>query len=402
MAQAFAATALSGAFTVIDGINPDGTLEEPVYELLSNVFSQTKPYEPELGGDPIEEIAVYFSSESKMTFEDNGKAVLDVRGSAEGGCPHLQAVRGACRNLQAAHIPFGIVTKMRMDRLSNFKVVILPNILRITPEEVNAFRDYVAGGGKIYASRYTSLVEVCGTRHGDFLLSDVFGCHFESDKTGSVSYLKPAEEWMEKLILPQRLVSHWNDAKMGSGVVRLSEKTGGKVLATLTKPYLDGGGSAMDTKWISLHSSPPWEETASPVIVENNYKNGTAIYSAADLECPDMEAPAKVFAALIRRLLQDAPLAFESDVHPAVWINGYDQADRGRRVLTFINYQKQTPMVPIAPVRFVVRPPEGKRFTRLSILPEGEELLFTVAPDGAARAKLPVLDVFAMVAADYE
>src|SRR5439155_6840307 len=102
--------------------------------------------------------------------------------------PHVRAVRGVVRALQRAHLPFGVITSKQLAELDRYKLVILPNVLRMNADQVAAFRDYVHGGGALYASCYTSLVETRGVRHDDFLLAEVFGCHFAADDIGSMSY----------------------------------------------------------------------------------------------------------------------------------------------------------------------------------------------------------------------
>ena len=101
-AQAMAASAMSSAFLFIDAVDPAGTLNDEKYSRVGRVFAATAPYESVLGGEPIEEVAVYFSAHSQMDFAENGTAVAAVRGSSN-QYPHLEAVRGACRPAPSAH-----------------------------------------------------------------------------------------------------------------------------------------------------------------------------------------------------------------------------------------------------------------------------------------------------------
>lgn len=138
-----------------------------------------------------------------------------------------------------------------------------------------------------------------------------------------------------------------------------------------------------------------------PVIVENRFGRGTVIYSAADIEAGTSTAHDPLFVALIRSLLDGVP-AFEADTHPAVWVTAFDQPEKGRTILSFLNYQDELPVLPIADVRFRLRAPAAGRFTRLAILPEGRELAFDLDAAGALHATLPHLGEFAMLSADYE
>lgn len=399
--MAYAATSCASAFLLIAAINPDGTLGKAMYDRMGSAFAGSAPYEPYLGGAPVEDIAVYFSGESKMNFEDNGKAVSELTSTSSVDYPHARAVEGACRILQQAHLPFGVITAKQLKELDQYKVIVLPNILRITREEVEAFRDYVNQGGQLYASRYTSLTEVSGKRHDDFMLSEVFGCHFEDIEAGKIIYLKPTTEDLQSVIAPDTLISHRSLSSDKAGACRIKEQSEGTPLATLTLPYgYPSEGTIEGGDWAAIHSSPSWQDTDRPTIVENNYGKGRAIYSAADLESGVSEGHDKTFLALIRSLLGARP-SFEADTHPSVWMTVFDQVDKKRQIVSFLNYQSELPVIPIADVHFRLQATEGRRFSRLIALPEETEIACRVSEGGHLEAEIPQLNQFSMVAAEY-
>jgi hypothetical protein len=173
-------------------------------------------------------------------------------------------------------------------------------------------------------------------------------------------------------------------------------------LATLSLPYgYPHGGSVEDHHWSSIPSSPRWTDTITPVIVENQFGHGTVIYSAADIEAGTSTAHDPLFVGLIRSLLNDVP-AFEADTHPAVWVTAFDQPEGKRTILSFLNFQAELPVLPIADLTFRLRAPANGRFTRLAILPPGDELPFIVDSAGTLSAALPHLGAFAMLSAEYE
>jgi len=67
-----ASTATASAMLMICGIDPDGSLNKAAFDHIEQAFSARKPWDEELGGEPIEQIAVYFSDVSKMSFAENG------------------------------------------------------------------------------------------------------------------------------------------------------------------------------------------------------------------------------------------------------------------------------------------------------------------------------------------
>jgi len=110
-AQLFLAIAHGGALNVIDGINPDGTLERQVYERIGVVFGKTIPYEPYLGGQPCYNIAIYYSFESRGNFAYNGYVLHNQDMLWNSSRSHVEAVRNAGRYLQQEHLPYGVITK---------------------------------------------------------------------------------------------------------------------------------------------------------------------------------------------------------------------------------------------------------------------------------------------------
>lgn len=400
--QAMAATLYSSAFLFIDAVNLDGTVNPGVYDRIGQIFKEVEPYEPYLGGEPVDDIAIYFSSDSKMTFADNGRSLAD---GVIWTWPHQQAVRGMCRLLQEAHLPFGIITRKDLGDLDRYKAVVLPNVLRMSSEEAEMFRRYVARGGKLYASRYTSLTETRGARRGDFMLADVFGCHLEADDFGSVTYLRPADALVADALAPQDYLSQFDFTPAHSagtvGMVRLSERVEGDALATVTLPYASPhDGSVFDHNWASIHSYPPWQDTSAPAIVRNRYGNGMCIYSAGDLECSAGEANDRLLLALLKELT-GRDYRWSADCHPCVWVSVTHQPERKRFLVGLLNFQERLPVIPIPKAAFRLKAPDGVCFTGVRRLPDCESIPFSVAPDGTLDVELTDIEKLLMFVADY-
>jgi hypothetical protein len=401
--QVFASTLFSGAFLFIDAINPDGTANTEVADTIGRIYRQTAPYEPFLGGDEVADIAVYYSSESKIDFAENGSPLAEARAWNK-EYPHAAAVRGVCRTLQRAHVPFGVITRKNIDHLANYKVVILPNVLRMDTEECEALRRYVRGGGNLYASRYTSLTETRGVRRTDFMLADVFGCHYKDDSLGRVLYLRPSSPEIAELVSPQSYVSHFvlgDKAPSSGGALELDDATQGDVLARVTLPYARDWGTIDEHNWSSIHSSPPWQDVETPAIVRNAYGLGRSIYSAADIECMHGEMSERLFLGLIRSLLGDEP-GYTADVHPSVWMSVFHQPEKNRFIVGFLNYQAELPAIPIGRIPFTLKCPENCRFVKLVSLPDMHDIPFSVDSSGRMHAEAEDLGVFLMLTAEYQ
>ena len=403
--QAAAATAMSSGFLFIDAINPDGTVNDEMYDRVGRVFASAEPYEEHLGGAPVEDVAVYFSGHSQMDFAEHGPVTNFI--ASKNKYPHLDAVRGACRALAGAHVPFGVITRRQIDDLDKFKVVILPNVLRMDAEEVRAFREYVHRGGRIYASRYSSLVESNGALHDDFMLADVFGASYEAEEQGVFVYLKPIAAWVAQTIAPQKFVSFrtTHDPIRPPiplcGIPRLRAVTTATKLATLTVPYeYPSRGSVNDHRWASVHSSPPWEDLDIPMMVSNEFGAGRAIYSSASIEVGSGDAESRLFIATVRSLL-GAQASFSAETHPAVWMSVFDQSDRKRLMISFLNFQAELPIIAV-PAKFSIHAPCGRAIKSLTSVPDGRALEFSTDANGTVSAKLESINLLTMVMANYE
>ncbi len=404
--EAFASTLFSSAFMFIDAINPSGAINPAHFDLVRRLYGKTAPYEPYLGGEPVEDIAIYYSSDSKMDFAENGTPLSGARGKGS-DYPHARAVRGACRILQRAHLPFGVITRRQLCDLPRYKVLVLPNVLRMDSEEAEAFREYAGDGGRLYASCFTSLTETRGVRHDDFMLADLFGCHASGEVGGFFAYLKPRDAGVARAIAPQGYLclvpatgKGWDPGGTRVSALRLHERVEGKVLGTLALPYHHPArGTVFDNDWASFHSWPPFSEKEAPVLVHHEFGKGEVVYSAADMECFESAASDALFASLIRMLV-DEPLAYSAEAHPAVWMNVFYQPESRRFLIGFLNYQNDLPPLPVEQVAFTLRPIKGRKFSRLVRIPDESPIPFEVDASGALHARVENLEVFQMLAAD--
>jgi hypothetical protein len=360
LVEALGTTAHSCAFLFIDAIDPRGTVNRGVYERISRVFKETARYEPFLGGAQVEDVAVYYSDDSRILPGDNGTALPDVA-YRPAEIPHIWAVTGAATRLQHAHIPFGVITRNDIGDLGRYRAVILPDVLRMDDDELHAFRSYVEGGGRIYASGRTSLLGVDGVRRADFGLGDVFGAHIDGMEEGSGIYLLPRARALVEAVQPETYFGYGFPAgasdgnpKAKLGMPRLSPLHEGGALATLNVPYAyPSPGTRAAHDFASIHASPPWEDLDNATIVEHGFGQGRCIYSVVPIETDATEAGTGVFTALITNLLGGPP-TMSSDAGPDVWLTAFDQPAHERLVISVLRYQTEARPQPF-PVNFTYR-----------------------------------------------
>jgi hypothetical protein len=347
--------------------------------------------------------------QANVDFSDNGTGLDQIRIRRYEPGPHQLAVQGAVAALGEAHLPVGVFTRAHLQDLDEFAVIVLPNVLRMDEQEVEAFRGYVERGGCLYASGFTSLVTADGTRHDDFLLAPVFGAHFAGEETAVVTYLKPSSSAGRDLIAPVLYVTHGQASAHGRRIValptamRVTTEDGSEVLATTTLPYRGGFGTRDDQAWASIHTSPPWEDTSRPAIIEHRFGAGRVIYSTADIETDggSSEPASGLFVGLIRSLLTKTPW-FEAETHPDVWVTAFCDADQSRIRVCLLNHASRFPLLPIPSVRVRLQAPKGTSFKALCHVASGEPVEFSLDEHGGLEAEIRGLEVFAMLAATYE
>ncbi len=254
-AKAHAAIGDGAAFIFIDSVDPVGTVNPVVYERMSRIFSRTRVYDPFLGGDRVEDVALYASFFSKHDPADNGKRVDDPHLS--GRIPHFDAITRSARTLIERHVPWGIASRRNLGELSRWKAVVLPGVLALGDDEADALRAYVAGGGRLYASRQASLVGTDGKRRPDYLLADVFGVSWKARDEGGV-HLHGADR-KGRAVFGDYTPAHPLGLFAPQAIAEA--RPGAEVLATITLPYTD---PADPVHFTSIHNNPPGIATRAP------------------------------------------------------------------------------------------------------------------------------------------
>ena len=378
------AIANGGAFIFIDAIDPVGTLNPHVYETMAGVFKKTAPYEAFLGGRLVQDVGIYLSTESKFSFDDDGKSPAQ----AAYGTTHLDAVFSAARAMIKNHILFGILTRKSLDRLSEYKVVILPDVLMMSEEEVGAFREYVKNGGMIYASKRTSMLDSGGHQAPDFMLADVLGVHFDGETTETRTYLAPGSAG--RTVFPDHVTTKYPLHTSGTQVL-LKNDTEAEVVATLALPYFD---SKKRRPYASIHSNPPGILTGRPAMTISEYGEGKAIYCASSLE--DQSCHDEIFAGVVNLLLDGGATAV-TDAPRQVEITLLDTGDSVK--VNLLSFQEEMPNLPI-PSSVVTVATGSRKVARVLHLPDMTNVEHNVL-DGRVSFQTGGFDTFAMFMIEF-
>ncbi len=391
-AQVYSSLANGSSFCLNHTIDPVGTLDKRVYEQLGDIFKETQKYERYLGGEPCQDVGIYVSFESGINLEDNGKKVSEVESTFFSPFPHSQAARGAAQSLLHNHIPFGVITKKNLKELSSYQIIILPDMVIIDEEEVEALKSFVASGGSLYVSKYASVFTKDGKKKKDFLLSELLGVSYVGETKEEVTYLSPTEEGKD--ILSSCSVKYPLTIFNSQLKVKAKEKV--KILATIALPYTDPKDT---TRFVCTHDDPPGILTDYPAIVLNEHGKGKVLYVTADLETAQPQAHRKIFIDLIK-MLSSKPFFLEADAPKSVEVTSFHQKDKKRYLINLLNFQAQLPNIPVEGIKLRAKL-NGKEPKRLIELPEEKELAYEVKKDYLEFTS-PKLETFLMIALDYK
>jgi hypothetical protein len=361
--SAFVATLHSAACLFIDAIKPDGEFDHSAYDLMGTINNLRRPYEPFLGGNLLADVAVYYDRDSLYDPTQNGVSPVDINP----GMPHLTAMTGVASTLRQAHLPYGMVTDATLDQLVGYGVVILPEVLALTPERADVFRQFVREGGVLIATGRSSLNSRTEDRPR-FLLEDVLGVKYLGMLGTSFSYLTPLREKERNLILPQDAISY------AGPIVKAEPLPGTEVIAAATLPWVSPeAGAIEDGHFAQIWSNPPAAKAGSdPGITIRSYGKGKAIWIAAPIETVDNEVNGKILVSLLKDAFRCA-YRFEADVHPAVEVTLFDQPQQGNLLLGLLNMESEDPPIPV-PATVRVRAPEGKRIVSAVHLADKEQM----------------------------
>lgn len=387
----YLAMANNGAFSFIDAIDPRGTMNENIYRMMGEIYGETRQYEPymDFNAEFCLDVAIYTNIESLIDLRDNGKKVEDVPPAIT---PHHTAAMNAARAMIDANLPFGVISKNRLDELGRYQVVILPDLQMMDEEEVEAIRQFVQAGGSVYASAHSSLVDKTGKRRDNFMLGDVLGVSYERTTWEDIAYYAPTAAG-------KPLFEAFDDRypmTVNCNQLIVRENEGTETLATIVLPDLDPNNPH---QFSSAISSPPEIPTTHPGVTVNRYGRGRAMYAAGELERMAKPGQRAIFINLIRSLLTRAP-SFQTNAPKPVEVTMLRHPSGNRYTVNVINFQQEQPNIPVSGVRIKALI-GGKKPIRVLLLPAEQPVAFEVEDEYVAF-DVPQLDAFHMFAIDCE
>lgn len=335
------------------------------------------------------DVAVYLSAESKCQVETEAAHPKTV--TMNSNCdvfPHSGNVLNTAKAMVNHNILFDIITQKNLDRLGDYKVVVLPNAAMMTPQEAEAFREYVRSGGALYASKWTSLYDSHQGIRPNFMLADVFGADYRGVTDKKITFILPnkgADVFGE-------LYNAVYPVGIEGSQLMLSAHRRSQTLGHTMLPYTDRNDKE---RFASIHCNPPAVLTDNPALIINAYGKGRCIYVNCELE--NEKDHETLFVNLIKTLAGDG-LRLCSNAPKCVEITLFDQPEHKRLILSMINFQSELPNLPVYNIS--VRLKTDRTITGVFTAADNKPIAFTMK-DRLCAFQIERLDTFSMVRLNY-
>ncbi len=354
-----------GAFLLVDALNPDGTFVPEVYhDLMKQVYSVTKPFEPYVGGQLKTNAGLWFSSRSKYNPEING--VDTVRKSMDPDI-FVQAPVAMASILRENNIPFHVIGSKNL-RTYDGDVLILSNVASLREEEMDDVESYVARGGHLYVSGCI----------GHERLARLLGLRITGRTDHDFTYMDPAPgtDALEGFTVQAPLTV----SRFQYKAELLPDAGATEVLATVTLPWTPTGTD----QFSAIHSNPPGIHTAMPAITRRRIGQSTLIWTASPLEINQPYMSRMAVCRLIRSLIGEP--AFFSDAPKFVEVLCWEKENQ--TYFAAINQQEESPVAPLSDIHIAF---PGRH--EAVLLPDGAPLPAEYR-DGKTFFALPRLKLF--------
>jgi hypothetical protein len=274
-------------------------------------------------------------------------------------------------------------------------VILVPDFVNLSQRELQALTAYVDNGGTLIVFRGKTLFGPTGDPNVRTMISSLLGIDYLGQTPDTAAYLAPTQAG--KPLFPD----HSPDyplAVYGSHA-RVAVTGNARTLATIVLPYQDPFDPA---RFSSAISTPPWQPTDLPAIVEHPFGKGTTLFISGTLEQGKYPVQRDAVIRLINRLA--GPLTLETDAPKAVELTVLHHAEKNRYAVNLVNCQETLPAVPVPPVtvRLKVCPADrvaGQITETVTVtvkrIPEGSIVPHTIE-GGIIQFKTDILDTFLM------
>ncbi len=382
--EIFLTLAHNGAFFFIDAIDPVGTLDRRVYDMMGRLYGEVKQYEPFLDAENVlvEDAGVYFNFESLINPAEEGKKMTE-----DGKCiPGIGDMAGLTRTLIQGHVPFGWISDKNLKNLSRHRMILIPDFVELSEREAKALAEYVAGGGNMIVFRGKHLFGPAGDSNVPNIISSLLGIEYLGETPDTATYIAPTAEG--KNLFPDHTPEYPLAVNGSHSKVRVNSEA--RTLATIILPYQD---ISDPRRFSSAISNPPWQATQLPAVIKNKFGKGTALFLSGTLEQGKYHVQKKILIRLVKDLA--GTLTVETDAPKSVEVTALYHGEKKRYTVNLVNCQETLPAVPVNPITIRLKLGKTPGKVKVTKIPEGTAVSHTVE-DETIVFKTDILDVFLM------
>jgi len=302
--------------------------------------------------------------------------------------------RGFVTALMRTRIPYVPVHIDSIAReAANLKVLVLPNIAAMSDDQCAAVRKFVADGGALVATGASSLYDQNGDARSDYGLADIYGAHFTGTAGAEKAWAAQNQHTYLRLVPGLAPGGHpvlhgFDDTAIlpyGGSLTALGTDAGVTVPLTFIPPF---PVLPPETAWMRT------PKTDIPGLV----LRGRVAFLPADIDRRYAREPLPDYANLLANIVRWAaggqiPLDVQG---PGVFdCSLYTQPGRVIAHLVNLTVTGRMPideLIPVGPLKFAVKLPEGVRGRGAKLLVSNRSAACAVS-QGWARVEVPpVLD----------
>ena len=384
-----AATTLAngGAYFFIDAINPDGTLNENVYQLFGKIVKRLEPFTECLKKHtPIitADCGVYFSMASCTNASLEGADLRNIGDDSNNMSLRYNAVieevNGTAIILNKMKIPWRIVTDSTED-FSGLKTLIVNNAAYMSNEEVNRIRGFVKNGGTLIVTEMSSFYDIDGNNKGDFELAEVLGVSYSGKKSDLISYLDFGKDELISATEPAPLVK-----------TEVAE-----VRAKVVFPHYPCNDIE---KYASIHSNPPEDKTDFAGLTVNRFGKGKCIYLYSSALKQQQYSQENLGRRIFREFI-DSPVENSEDLPGCVEITLLKSTRPNTMIIGIVNYQDELPNIPIHDLKLDINLPDAPGIKSMNQVSEEGSLNWKFK-NGKVSFTLPYLKDIELIEIEFE
>lgn len=177
--------------------------------------------------------------------------------------------------------------RMKPEMLSQFQLLVLPEVEVLSDQLAGTIRDWVRNGGTLIASGRCGLLDEHRAKRDNFALADVLGANFVAEER-KYAYdpqgkLKEGvvQTYLESSNHP--LVSMLAESTVGlSGAfLRIEKRPGAEEMMHYRLPFMVE--NLAQNHWFNWGPPPPGKEEGGPAVVFNKFGQGQSVYSGAPI-----------------------------------------------------------------------------------------------------------------------